>query len=89
MATVEAKVVDATHLELVEPLPEMVGRYVTVELCLVSDVTSRLLQELREAYLTIGPAEQRDEVAMAEEGILSQPQAEVEFPDEDKGAWWE
>ena len=88
MATVEAVVLDATHLELLRPLPEMVGRRVVVQFASTVDEQTRLLHELRAAYLTMSETERQAEVALAEEGLHGQPAVAVEFPDEAEDEWW-
>lgn len=77
----EATVLDSTHLMLDHSLPESWGQRLLVRITPVSDKPEHLLHEPRAAYLTTSKQERRAEVALAEEGLLTQPDPSKAFPD--------
>jgi hypothetical protein len=89
MKVIEAVVLDATHLELKTPLPEVTGRRLLVHVVSPGEEQELLARELQAAYLTMSEEEQQAEVALAEEGLYGQLSPAEAFPEEDKWQWWE
>lgn len=89
MKAIEAVVLDATHLELKTPLPEVAGRRLLIHVVPFRDEQERLVRELQAAYLTMSEEEREAEVALAEEGLYGQLRPTEAFPGEDEWPWWE
>ncbi|MBM4466640.1 MAG: hypothetical protein FJ014_13990 [Chloroflexi bacterium] len=89
MKEIEAMVIDATHLELMTPLPEVAGRRLLIHVVPFRDEQERLVRELRAAYLTMTEEERQAEVVLAEEGLYGQLSPTEAFPGEDEWPWWE
>ncbi len=87
--TLEAVVLDATHLELKTPLPEAPGQRLLIQIVSPSEEQEHSLSKLKAAYLAMSEQEREAEVAMAEEGLYGQPDLAETFPEEDGGPWWE
>jgi hypothetical protein len=85
----EATVIDGTHLVLKHALPEDWGQRILVCVMPIPVEPGHLLHELKKAYLTMSEQEHQAEVALAEEGLQTQPDMVDAFPGEAKWPWWE
>ena len=89
MKTLEAIVLDATHLELKTLLSEAPGRRLLIQIVALDEEQGHLLRELEAAYLAMSERERQAEVDLAEEGLYGQPDPAEAFPGEDEWPWWE
>jgi len=89
MKAIEAVVLDATHLKLKTPLPEVAGQRLFIHIVPFREEQERLVRELQAAYLTMSEEERQAEVALAEEGLYGQLSPIEAFPGEDEWPWWE
>jgi hypothetical protein len=89
MGAIEAVVLDATHLKLKTPLPDVAGQRLFIHIAPFRDEQERLVRELQTAYLTMSEDERQAEVALAEEGLYGQLSLMEAFPGEDEWPWWE
>ena len=89
VTTVEAVVLDATHLELKVPLSNIAGQRLLVHIIPLERESSHLLYELEVAYLTMSEQERRTEIALAEEGLHGELTPTEAFPGEEEWPWWE
>ena len=85
----EAVILDSTHLALRHSLPESWGQRLFVRITPIPPTSDHHLRELKAAYLTMSEQERQTEVALAEEGLWSQPELAIAFPEEDEWPWWE
>ncbi len=88
MKAIEAVVLDATHLKLKTPLPEVAGQRLFIHIVPFREEQERV-RELQAAYLTMSEEERQAEVALAEEGLYGQLSPIEAFPGEDEWPWWE
>jgi hypothetical protein len=89
MTMIEAIALDATHLELQTPLPQVAGQRLLVCIMTASEERAHLLRELESAYQVMSIQERQAEIALAEEGLQGQPDVITEFAGEDEATWWE
>ena len=87
ISILDAVAMDATHLELREPLPQSLGKNFRIAILAASRNHEHILEKLKHAYLTMTKAEQAFEVKLAEEGLASAPVLEIANGEVEK--WWE
>lgn len=86
--SLEAVVVDATHLELKRPLPLSPGERLLIQIVVESE-EEHLLRELEAAYLLMSEQERQEEITLSEEGLLGASEPAMAFPGEEEWPWWE
>lgn len=87
ISILEAVAIDATHLELREPLPQRAGKNFKIAILAASQNHEQLFDKLKRAYLTMTTAEKNFEVRLAEEGLANAPALDFENSEAEK--WWE
>ena len=85
----EATTLDGIHLVLKHALPGDWGQRFLVRIAPMPTEGKHLLRELKAAYLTMSEQEHQAEVALAEEGVWTQPDLAETFPEEAGWPWWE
>ncbi|MCL4706277.1 hypothetical protein KJ068_14000 [bacterium] len=84
ISILEVVVMDETHLELKDPLPQGVGKKIKIAILATSQNHEHALEKLKHAYLTSTKAEQAFEVKLAEEGLATAPGLEIENGEAEK-----
>ena len=89
MISVEAIMIDATHLELKTPLPESIGKQYFVHIIDPAEEWNKAIRQLKAAYLSMTDEEKAREIDLAEEGLQGQPEFLNQFSNEEEERWWE
>jgi hypothetical protein len=89
MISVEAIMVDATHLELKTPLLKGIGKRYIIHIIDPEEEWKESTEQLKAAYLSMTNEERTREIDLAEEGLQGHPEFLDQFVNEEEDRWWE